>query len=396
MYYLMAISSIVNKQKSQSNILLYIFGIIGVGLVVYFGGYIISHFGDLKAKSGVNIEVLNSQADVYLNDKYVGNTPFTSGTISSGTNKVTLKSGGRQYETSINFLPNDKGVVHYVGIVRDLGTSDTFSSGQEFWFEKDSSGNVLRVITDPSGANVSIDNSQVGTTPFLSSSISDGDYELKVEMPGYESVTSRISTKKGYTLNATFKLFPAPVNTQVKAFDGTTTLFNLSSANTVLTSNTADWAKAVVYWNTTRGINIESTGPNKSPIFDYFLDYKGNMFDKEGATITSKDQVKDFTSQSKIGYLGQATDGAALSAEAKQALETQLGSAVVGKQAKIKTTPTGWLRVRSNPNLSGTELTRVDAGGTYAVLEQQTGWVKIKVSDTVSGWISSDYVEVTN
>lgn len=114
MYYLMAISSIVNKQKSSSNILLYIFGIAGVGLVVYFGGYIISHFGDLKAKSGINIEVLNSQADVYINDKYVGNTPFTSGTVSSGTNKVTLKSGFAQiFWTGIRHLS-----IRYFGVIR--------------------------------------------------------------------------------------------------------------------------------------------------------------------------------------------------------------------------------------------------------------------------------------
>ena len=65
-----------------------------------------------------------------------------------------------------------------------------------------------------------------------------------------------------------------------------------------------------------------------------------------------------------------------------------------GKQAKIKTTPTGWLRVRSEPSLDGTEITRVDTGGIYRVLEEQTGWVKIRVSDTSEGWVSADYVEL--
>jgi len=28
------------------------------------------------------------------------------------------------------------------------------------------------------------------------------------------------------------------------------------------------------------------------------------------------------------------------------------------------------------------------------VLEEQTGWVKIRVSDTSEGWVSADYVEL--
>ncbi|KKT10807.1 hypothetical protein A2473_01530 [candidate division WWE3 bacterium RIFOXYC2_FULL_42_13] len=390
----MSISTIASKEKSLPNAALYIIGIIGVGLIVYFGGYIITNADKLKSKSGINVEVSGESAEIYINDKFTSKTPYTSDDIASGSNKVTLKRGDRQYQTSINFLPREGDNIHYVGIVRDLGTSDTFSSGREFWFEKDTSGNILRVISEPSGAKVYIDNSEVGVTPFLSNNISNGDYELKVAIAGFEPQSSRITINKGYTLNTTFKLFPLPVPQKISAFEGSKNIYDLSSDNNVVTTSPQEWAKAVVYWNKSRGLNIEGTGENKESFFELFLSYKGDLFNAEGTPITTKEELSSIKSESKIAYLGGTVDGLGLSKEAKQTIETLLGTIATGKQAKIKATPTGWLRVRSEPSLNGTEITRVDTGGMYQVLEEQTGWVKIKVSGTSEGWVSADYVEL--
>ena len=390
----MSISTIASKEKSLPNAALYIIGIIGVGLIVYFGGYIITNADKLKSKSGINVEVSGESAEIYINDKFTSKTPYTSDDIASGSNKVTLKRGDRQYQTSINFLPREGDNIHYVGIVRDLGTSDTFSSGREFWFEKDTSGNILRVISEPSGAKVYIDNSEVGVTPFLSNNISNGDYELKVAIAGFEPQSSRITINKGYTLNTTFKLFPLPVPQKISAFEGSKNIYDLSSDNNVVTTSPQEWAKAVVYWNKSRGLNIEGTGENKESFFELFLSYKGDLFNAEGTPITTKEELSSIKSESKIAYLGRTVDGPRLSKEAKQTIETLLGTIATGKQAKIKATPTGWLRVRSEPSLNGTEITRVDTGGMYQVLEEQTGWVKIKVSGTSEGWVSADYVEL--
>lgn len=395
MYHSMPISTIASKEKSLPNALLYFLGIVGVGLIVFFGGYIIRNADKLKSKSGINVTSMGEAADIYVNDTFKGKTPYTAEDIASGSNKITLKAGDRQYQTSINFLPNEGEKIHYVAISRDLGVSDTFSSGWEFWFEKDTSGNVLRVISEPSGAKVFIDNSDVeAVTPYLANNISDGDYELKVTMAGFEILSARISIQKGYTLNATFKLFPSPVPQKISTFEGSKNIYDLSSGNNVVTGSPQEWAKAVVYVNKNKGLNIEGTGENKEPFFDLFLSYKGDLFNAEGTPITSKEELASVKADSRIGYLGRTADGAGLTKEARTTLETLMGEVAVGKQAKIKTTPTGWLRVRSEPSLNGAEITRVDQGGTYAVLEEQTGWVKIRVSETSEGWVSADYVEL--
>ncbi len=391
----MSVSTIATKQNSIPTFITYGLGIIGIGLVVFFGGEVIKNIDNLKGKAGVSIQATNADADIYINDKFVGKTPYEATNIKPGQNKVAVKTADREYQTTIDFLSNSNNLLHVVGIVRDLGVSDNFSSGQDFWFEKDDSGNVLRVITEPPQAKVFLDGAEIGTSPFLKGNVSEGDYELKVTLPGYETQTTRINIKKGYVLNASTKLFPMPIPQPVSALTSAGNFYDLSTDNDVVASDTQSWVKAIIYWNKTRGINVDNVGDNKGLIFDFYLDYKGNMFNADGNPVTTTADMAALKNYKKGAYLGKKADGG-LSSQAKDALTTLLGSAAAigGKQATIKATPTGWLRVRDNPTLSGVEVTRVDTGGSYLVEEEKTGWVKIKISDTVEGWVSSDYVTI--
>lgn len=396
MYIAMTVSTIRGSNKnSLSNILLYIIAIAGVGLVVYFGGEVIRNIDNLKGKSAVTVDVLNGEAQVFVNDEAAGGTPFNSKDIVPGENKVTLRSDTRQYETTLNFIPNDKNYIHNVGIFRDLGTSDLFSSGQEFWFERDKSGSVLRIVSEPSGATAFIDNTEVGKTPYSSDKFSDGEYDLRLEYPDHEAQTARINIKKDYTLNINLKLFPIPVTPKVSAFEGSPNLFDLSIDNTQAHSDTQNWVNTVIYWNRTRGINLEGLGSNKELVFDYFLDFKGNIFNAEGKLITTPEEFEKVVEAQRGAYLGQAADSSGLTAEAREAFESLMGMGLGGKKATIIETGTGWLRVRDAAGLSGSELTRVNVGNTYSVLEETTGWVKIKVSEEIQGWVSADYVTLS-
>lgn len=396
----MSISTIYDKPKSFPTALIYILGVLGVGLIVYFGGEVITNFDKLAGRSGLTVEVAYGDAEVSVNSKVVGNTPFQSDSIRPGTNKITIKSATRQYQTSIDFLSSNKGTVHVVGIIRDLGISDVFSSGQEFWFEKDKSQNILRIISEPSGATILIDGAEVGKTPFTSNSISEGSYDLKISYAGYETQTARISTKKGYTLNGSIKLFPYPITQKIEVFEGSNNLYNITLDNDVITSDTQSWVNAIIYWNQTRGIEIGSEGNNKNLVFDYYIDYKGNVYSQTGQLISSKGEFKLLKTAKRGAYLGRVSDGQGITKEAKDALQALTDQGIssmtgTGKTAKILETGTGWLRVRNAASTSGAELAKVDTGKEFSVIEEQTGWVKIKVSDTVQGWVSSSYVTVS-
>lgn len=59
----------------------------------------------------------------------------------------------------------------------------------------------------------------------------------------------------------------------------------------------------------------------------------------------------------------------------------------------IKETPTGFLRVRSEPSTSSTELARVSPGESFSLVDEQSGWYKITYQTDKDGWISGQYAE---
>jgi hypothetical protein len=59
----------------------------------------------------------------------------------------------------------------------------------------------------------------------------------------------------------------------------------------------------------------------------------------------------------------------------------------------ILDTPTGFLRVRESNNLNSAQITTVAPGETYAIINEETGWFEIKLTDGKTGWISSQYAK---
>lgn len=66
------------------------------------------------------------------------------------------------------------------------------------------------------------------------------------------------------------------------------------------------------------------------------------------------------------------------------------------KSVTILQTPNGFLRVRQTPALSGEEITKIQTGETFKLIEEQPGWFKIQLKDETDGWISSDYANKNN
>ena len=394
----MAVSTIRGNDSPFSTALIYFLGVLGVALTVFFGGELIRNLTGMGTKSALMVNVENGSAQVLINDEIIGDTPLEYKGIKPGVNNISIRNETRQYQTEIKFLPSKGDTVYTVGIVRDLGVSDTFSSGQELWFDKEGSENTIRVISEPSAAIVYIDGSEVGKTPFSSAAITNGDYELKISHDGYESISTRINIQKDYTLNVSAKLFPFPVTPIVQVFEGSEGLYNISIENPVVTSDTQSWVKGVIYWNLTRGVNIDNVGLNKEKVFDYFIDYKGGIYDINGKPVIIQEDFQRLKDLKRGAYLGIPSLGEGVTTEAREALEklSEVGiEAVTTKTAKIKTTPLGWLRVREKPSLNATEITRVNTGNTYNVLGEEEGWVKINVSETIEGWVSETYVELS-
>jgi hypothetical protein len=63
---------------------------------------------------------------------------------------------------------------------------------------------------------------------------------------------------------------------------------------------------------------------------------------------------------------------------------------------EILTTPTGWLRVRSEPNgLIENEVAKVNSGDSFPFIEtNDTGWYKIEYAKDKQGWIAATYAKL--
>ncbi len=59
----------------------------------------------------------------------------------------------------------------------------------------------------------------------------------------------------------------------------------------------------------------------------------------------------------------------------------------------ISSTPNGFLRVRSGPGTSFSEVARVEPGESYGLTDEQTGWYQIQVDPNTVGWISSQFAQ---
>ena len=386
---------VTNLYQGQNNSkasykLLYLIIFLGLLAVIYFGIGFAKNYLELGGTSDLSADVFFGEGGVYLDEELLGPFPYQTDTIKSGEHKVTFKGNGVEYDVTLNFVPNSE-----VVIKRDLGISQVFSAGQNFWLEKNNSDVVLSIISEPNNADVYIDGTKVGTTPYSSSDLTPGDYDLRVSADGFESQSARIDINSGHKLNASFSLFPVPVPDNIALLEGSEKLFDVYSDNSVVTSDPDDWVEAVLYWNTTRGVSLENVGVNKEPVFDYFLDYNGNLYTASGSRVAV--EGGGFVSDAERGaYLRRVQDGPGLSDAAKETF-LALGETAGGSKptATILETGLGWLRVRDEPGLSGTELTKVDVGETFEVLEEQGEWVKIKVSEEVEGWVSATYVDIT-
>lgn len=56
-------------------------------------------------------------------------------------------------------------------------------------------------------------------------------------------------------------------------------------------------------------------------------------------------------------------------------------------------TPTGYLRVREKPSLSGAEIGKVSPGDNLTYIEEVPGWYKVRLENGTEGYVSSSYIQ---
>lgn len=233
----------------------------------------------------------------------------------------------------------------------------------------------LRVESNPK-LKVFLADKEVGVTPFQNENLPSGEYLISLTKEE-QSATGSASLWQGY----------------VKLNPGTLSVVNREIAQTPAVSSgeviTLEKGQGATIISNPSGaeVFVDGISRGRSPLVI------SDTTSGEHQFLLSKDSFLKRTIRATLveGFnLTLNVDLAISEAELTKLPTVPISSP---PQIVIKSTPTGFLRVRNAPSLSGQEIAQVKPGESFALVEEQADWYKIKLSDGKDGYISSQFAE---
>ncbi|MEK7605180.1 MAG: PEGA domain-containing protein [Patescibacteria group bacterium] len=146
------------------------------------------------------------QSKVYLNNKYIGQTPLcrcnSDEMVATGDYTIRVVPNTGTFNEFQEKITIGKSILTVVD--RKFGNGAT-SEGSIITLEplKDGAKPQLLITSIPDKAEVLLDNSSSGFTPLFLQNLTDSDHELILRKSGYTDKKVRIRTPNGYKLIAT-------------------------------------------------------------------------------------------------------------------------------------------------------------------------------------------------
>lgn len=143
---------------------------------------------------------------------------------------------------------------------------------------------------------------------------------------------------------------------------------------------------------TSASVTLDGNSIGQTPLL------KKNTTDSDHDVTLSRSGYSDKTIHihTVLGYQLKAVVTLGLSVQAA----TQSGSfesisptPVAKTKVVILDTPTGFLRVRTDPTLGASETAQVKPGDSFDFVDEQDGWYEIALPDGKKGWISNQYAK---
>lgn len=226
----------------------------------------------------------------------------------------------------------------------------------------------LKVTANPE-AMVSVDGVAVGKTPYQSEDLKVGSYKVRLEGGGGVWEGSVRLT------NGTLSVVGRDLAANIASASGE--ILTLDSGRGVTVTSIPDGA----------GVEIDGKIYGVTPLVVSDIAPGEHTFILSRANFTKR-SVKAVLPQNMS--LTLAVDLAVSEAEAVNFPAPQVTEFT---KLNVKQTPTGFLRVRDKPNLSGAEVGRVSSGDNVTQLEELSGWVKVRLENNTEGYVSSQYVQ---
>ena len=152
------------------------------------------------ATGSLTITSTPSGASVSIDETVKGTTPFTAKAIAAGDHLVTLTMEG----------------------YGDLSSTITVPAGGEASNQFTLACNVLSVDSIPSGATLSIDGVQKGTTPLVIRAIPAGGHTVTLKKTGYKDYTTTENVQSGAEIDLVATMVSIQASTATTAVEETT------------------------------------------------------------------------------------------------------------------------------------------------------------------------------
>ncbi|MBC7195055.1 MAG: PEGA domain-containing protein, partial [Caldisericia bacterium] len=142
----------------------------------------------VSKKGSLEVTSTPSQAKVYINNDYKGDTPLTL-ELNIGTYNLKItKSGYQDYTDTIKIEEN-----------KILKISPKLSQVSTTTPPTTKKVGYLSVNTNPTGADVYIGDKSIGKTPIKSYELNEGSYTIRIMKEGYNEFSKKITITSGKT-----------------------------------------------------------------------------------------------------------------------------------------------------------------------------------------------------
>lgn len=229
---------------------------------------------------------------------------------------------------------------------------------------------ALQVTSEPE-ASVFLDGKHVGKTPFFSDQLRAGEHTVKI------TVSDASYVDKVTLAGGTLTVVNRELATNILAQSGEVLWLDGSASGLFVTSAPAEAQITIdgkYIGKTPAIINDLENGDHKVTLS------KEGFIDREFSIKTSK----SFQLQADVTLASQIAKTATSQKTPQPQLQPQ--------KVEILKTPLGFLRVRSEPSVSSTEVGRVKTGDQLEIIQEVKDWVKVSFEGK-QGWISAQYTK---
>ncbi len=235
----------------------------------------------------------------------------------------------------------------------------------QFLGNKEKSG--IKVLSLPEGMDVYLDEQLAGKTPYQNDNLAVKEYLVKIKKADLTWQNKLLLT------SGTLTVVNRELNKEAS-----------SSAGEVLTLEKGSGV-FINSWPGEATVEIDGKAVGQTPLINnisqgdhnFVLSKSGFLKRSIKATIPENFRL-DLNVDLAVAELDLST----------------ISSPVISStpMVVVKTTPTGFLRVRDKPSLNGVEIAQVKPGDELVLLEEAPGWDKVRLSDGKEGYVSVSYI----